>query len=247
MKLFGLLGHPLSHSFSKGFFSNKFSAENISATYQNFDIEDISLLPKLIIEYPELKGLNVTIPYKQAVIEYLDELDEKASAIGAVNVVKLINKDGKVLLKGFNSDVVGFSESISSMLSPVHNKALVLGTGGASKAVVYALNKLGIRTTLVSRAGEGDVLSYKDITPSLLKEYNVVVNTTPLGMYPNVDTAPDLPYEVIDKSFVCYDLVYNPDKTKFLRLCEERGAKIKNGHEMLILQALESWSIWNSK
>lgn len=246
MKLFGLLGHPLSHSFSKGFFNNKFSAEGISATYQNFDLEDIEHFPNLISEYCELNGLNVTIPYKQAVIPYLDQLDETASHIGAVNVVKFIRDGNKTVLKGYNSDVVGFSDSISSMLSVTHNKALVLGTGGASKAVIYALNKLGLQTTLVSRVGVGEVLSYSDITPEKLQEFNVIVNTTPLGMYPNIDTAPDLPYEAIDGSFVCYDLVYNPEETKFLRLCKERGAKIKNGHEMLILQALESWRIWNA-
>ena len=241
---YGLLGHPLGHSFSRAFFNDKFAREGIDAEYLNFDLSDISELPQLLAEHPNLCGLNVTIPYKQAVIPYLDELSEEARAIGAVNVIKI---EGPYL-KGFNSDVIGFTESIRPLLEPHHKKALVLGTGGASKAVCAGLDKLGIEWRYVSRSGAGERLfTYSDLTPEIIAEYTVIVNCTPLGMYPKTEVCPDLPYEAMDSHTILYDLIYNPDETLFMKRGAEYGANVKNGLEMLLLQAFASWEFWHEK
>lgn len=245
-KIYGLIGFPLSHSFSRTFFNNKFESENIDAQYLNFEIPDIGDLMEVVAEYPDLSGLNVTIPYKQQVIPYMDEMDEDAAAIGAVNVIKFIRGKGDSLkFKGYNSDIIGFSESIRPLLTPVRNKALVLGTGGASKAVVRGLDNLGVASLLVSRTARDGVIPYEDIDESIMASHKIIVNTTPLGMYPHVDEAPDIPYEFLTPEHLCYDLLYNPDVTLFMKRAKEMGAEVKNGLEMLLLQAFESWRIWN--
>ena len=246
MHTFGLLGHPLGHSFSRNFFTEKFKNEQIDAQYLNFDLPNIEDLPEMLKDVHFLTGFNVTIPYKEQIIPFLDELDEEAAEIGAVNVVCVREIEGKRILKGYNSDVVGFTNSIRPLIKPEMNqKALVLGTGGASKAVVYSLRKMGIIPQLVSRTAREDILSYSDMTVEMFHSYRIIVNTTPLGMYPNTDDKPDIPYDGITSSHVCFDLIYNPVKTQFLAEAEKRGATIQNGQAMLIGQALEAWRIWN--
>jgi shikimate dehydrogenase len=244
MKLFGLIGHPLGHSFSQNYFTKKFEREGINAAYELYDIDDISLLPE-VLEDERLVGLNVTIPYKEKVIPYLDALDEQASEVGAVNVIRIVRGDENVLLIGSNSDVVGFRESIRPMLKPQHKKALVLGTGGASKAVIFGLQELGIKSKLVSRTPHEGVLTYDQLTKNILSEYTVIVNASPVGTFPKIEDAPALPYQWLTPDHLLYDLVYNPPLTRFLALGQEQGAAIKNGQEMLELQALEAWEIWN--
>lgn len=243
---FGLIGYPLTHSFSKKFFTKKFLREGIAAEYENFEIDYIDKLPAIIRENPMLKGLNVTIPYKQDVFAYLDEVDEAAEEIGAVNTIRIEREGENYQLQGFNTDVIGFGDSIEPLLKAHHTRALVLGTGGASKAVVWALQKLGVSTVLVSRSpkGEGQI-SYRDLDESLMTEHAVIVNTTPLGTYPKTEGFPDIPYQFINDTHLLYDLVYNPEKTLFLKKGEEQGAVIKNGLEMLHGQALAAWGIWN--
>lgn len=245
MKKYGLIGYPLGHSFSMGYFNEKFKNEAINATYENFEIPDIREITKVLGSNPELAGFNVTIPYKEKVMEYLDTVSPEALAIGAVNVVKVVHAGKNVELKGYNSDVVGFVNSISPLLRPSHKKALILGTGGASKAVDYGLRKLGLQTLKVSRSERDNTITYQQITPELLKEYTVIVNCTPKGMSPHFDECPDLPYHLLDDSFLLYDLIYNPEETLFLRKGKERGAMVKNGLEMLLLQAEEGWNLWN--
>ncbi len=246
-RLFGLIGYPLGHSFSQGFFNQKFESENIDARYVNFELPQIGKIEEVIASNPNLAGFNVTIPYKVQIMDYLDAVDPVAQAIGAVNVVKIFRQpDGSVSLKGYNSDAVGFANSIASMLvGGVHTDALVLGTGGASKAVCHALEGLGVKPQLVSRRAAPGIITYADITPELLSRYKVIVNCTPLGMYPHVDECPPLPYETLTSEHVCYDLLYNPDVTMFMKLAAEHGAQTKNGLEMLLLQAFEAWNIWN--
>ena len=247
MKKYGLIGNPLGHSFSKGYFNEKFSNENIDAEYVNFEIPTIDDLPAVIAENKNLCGLNVTIPYKEKVISYLDEVTTDARAIGAVNVIRIERSaKGEPKLIGYNSDIVGFTQSIEPMLENHHKKALILGTGGASKAIFHGLKKLGIEAIFVSRRNMAGTVQYKDITPEVIQEYNVIVNCTPCGMYPHTDECPDLPYEAITEKNLLYDLIYNPDQTLFMRKCAERGAKVKNGLEMLLLQAFDSWRFWNS-
>ncbi|MCH5345702.1 MAG: shikimate dehydrogenase [Muribaculaceae bacterium] len=246
-RLFGIIGYPLGHSFSRNYFNQKFEAEGIDARYDAFAIEDIGDLMEVIAENDRLVGLNVTIPYKQQVIPYLDALDQDAKAIGAVNVIKLIRgeKDNDFKLVGYNSDFIGFLNSIKPLLEPADKKALILGTGGASKAVQQALKQLGLEITLVSRtAGEG-VITYADLTEEVMKEHRVIVNATPVGMYPNVDECPPIPYNLITPAHLCYDVIYNPDPTLFLKKAAEQGARVKNGTEMLLLQAYAAWEIWN--
>lgn len=245
--LYGLLGYPLEHSFSKSFFNNKFEAENIDAEYINFEIPDINMLMEVISEYYNLNGLNVTIPYKEQVIPFLDELDEDAANIGAVNVIKFIHNNEDLKLKGYNSDVIGFCDSISPLLKSHMKKALVLGTGGAAKAVCYGLKKLGIQPQLVSRKNSDKAISYAEITKEIINDHHIIVNTTPLGMYPNIDESPDIPYEYLTPEHLCYDLLYNPDETLFMKNAKAHGAVTKNGLEMLLLQAFASYDIWNSK
>ena len=244
-KLYGLLGYPLVHSFSQNFFNQKFESENIDAEYINFEIPDVGMLMEVVADNENLNGLNVTIPYKEQVIPFLDEIDPAASEVGAVNVIKFIRGKDGLRLKGYNSDIIGFTDSIKSLLKPHHQSALVLGTGGAAKAVSYSLRKLGLEVQLVSRRKSANTLVYEELTKNDLKNHKVIVNTTPLGMYPNVDTCPDIPYRYLTSQHLCYDLIYNPDETLFLKNSRLAGAQVKNGLEMLLLQAFASYSIWN--
>ncbi|WP_297243984.1 shikimate dehydrogenase [uncultured Prevotella sp.] len=245
MDKYGLIGFPLGHSFSKSFFNEKFQNEGIDAEYINFEIKGIDELPEVLATNPELRGLNVTIPYKEKVLSFLDYISVEARAIGAVNVIRVDHKGDDVLLKGYNSDVIGFTKSIEPLLETFHKKALILGTGGASKAINYGLKSLGLETVLVSRFERPGTIQYKDITPDVVKEYNVIVNCTPSGMFPHYDECPDLPYEALDNHNLLYDLIYNPDETLFMKKGRERGAQTKNGLEMLLLQAFASWDFWN--
>ena len=247
MDKYGLIGYPLGHSFSIGYFNEKFDNENINARYINFEIPSIEDFIEVIDSNPELRGLNVTIPYKEQVIPYLDSLSPEATAIGAVNVIRVTHKGKKTQLKGFNSDVIGFTRSIEPLLERHHKKALILGTGGASKAIDFGLRSLGLETKFVSRTKRDGILCYEDITADIILEYNVIVNCTPLGMYPNVDLCPKLPYEAMDSHTLLYDLLYNPDETLFMTKGREQGAVVKNGLEMLLLQAFASWEFWNGK
>ena len=245
MDKYGLIGYPLGHSFSKNFFKEKFENEKIDAIYSNYEIPTIKDFPDVVASNPELRGLNVTIPYKQQVMEYLDDIAPEAKAIGAVNVVRVEHTGEKPRLIGYNSDVIGFTNSIKPLLHPHHKKALILGTGGASKAINYGLHKLGLETLFVSRSARSGCITYDDITKETLKEYEVVVNCSPKGMYPHVDECPDIPYEYLSSDNLLYDLVYNPEETLFMKKGKEQGAQVKNGHEMLILQAIASWDFWN--
>ena len=242
MDKYGIIGFPLGHSFSRGFFTEKFAREGIDAQYLNFEIPDVAMLGDILRENPELKGLNVTLPYKQAVIPLLDELSDEAQEIGAVNVIRV--RDGK--LKGFNSDIIGFTESIRPLLQPHHTKALILGTGGASRAIRVGLSRLGIEWTYVTRSPREKMLAYSDLTPEVMKEYSVIVNCSPVGMFPKVDEAPAIPYELLTPKHLLFDLVYNPEDTLFMKKGREQGATVKNGLEMLHLQAIASWEFWNS-
>lgn len=246
MKKYGLIGYHLGHSFSMGYFNEKFKNEAINAVYENFEIPDIQDITTVIGSNPDLAGFNVTIPYKEKVMDYLDYIAPEAAEIDAVNVVKVTHNGERAVLKGFNSDVVGFVNSIKPLLRPLHKKALVLGTGGASKAVEYGLRKLGLETIKVSRTEKDYTITYGQVTPELLSEYKVIVNCTPCGMAPHFDECPNLPYDSIDDSFLLYDLIYNPEETLFLRKGKEKDATVKNGLEMLLLQAEEGWNIWNS-
>ncbi len=241
-RLFGLLGRNINYSFSRGYFAEKFKTENISdSTYVNFDIADIQQFPK-ILQSKGLKGLNVTIPYKQDVIPYLDELSENAQEIGAVNTIT-VSPEGKTT--GYNTDYFGFLKSLEPLLQTHHRHALILGTGGASKGVAYALKELGIRHTFVSRTPSENQITYTDLTKDVFEKNQIIVNSTPIGTSPNVDQFPDIPYQFIDKNHIAYDLIYNPETTTFLKKCQNQGAVIKNGSDMLILQAEKSWEIWN--
>ena len=245
MQKYGLIGYPLKHSFSIGYFNEKFKAENIDAEYVNFEIPRIEDFMEVIEENPNLCGLNVTIPYKEQVIPYLDELDKDTAKIGAVNVIKIIRlSKGKVKLVGYNSDIIGFKRSIEPLLNETHRKALILGTGGASKAVFQGLRQLGVGATLVSRKPKEHCITYEEITPKTMQQYTVIVNTTPLGMYPNINACPDIPYDLLTPDHLLYDLLYNPDETLFMKKGKEKGAVVKNGLEMLLLQAFAAWEIW---
>ena len=247
MKTYGLVGYPLGHSFSQDYFTKKFAAENIDAQYLNFQIEDITLFPEKVLTVDGLSGLNVTIPYKQKVMVYLDEIDETAQKVGAVNVVKIIRNGSNVRLRGCNSDVVGFENSLKPLLKPCHTSAYILGTGGASKAVRYVLEKLGIDYQFVSRTADAadNILSYKQLTNDLIASHKLIVNCTPLGMSPKIDACPEIPYQAIGVEHLCFDLIYNPEETLFLKKAKEQGATIKNGLDMLIGQAIRAWEIWN--
>ena len=247
MDKYGLIGFPLGHSFSISYHNQRFADENINARYYNFEIASIDELAEVLDQNPELKGLNVTIPYKEKVMPFLDYISPEARAIGAVNVIKVIHEGKKIILKGYNSDVIGFTRSIEPMLEKWHKKALILGTGGASKAVGYGLKSLGLETVCVSRYERQGTICYKDITPDVVKEYNVIVNCTPVGMYPKTEECPQLPYEALDSHNILYDLIYNPDETLFMKKGAEQGAQTKNGLEMLLLQAFASWEFWNGK
>ena len=245
MDKYGLIGYPLGHSFSMSFFNQKFEDEGIDAKYENFEIPSIDSLPEVLDSNPNLQGLNVTMPYKEKVISFLDSISPEARAIGAVNVIKVTHEGKSVKLKGYNSDVIGFTKSISPMLEKCHKKALILGTGGASKAINFGLKSLGLETVFVSRFERPGTIQYKDITPDIVHEYNVIVNCTPIGMYPHTEECPQLPYEAMDSHTILYDLIYNPDNTLFMQRGAEHGANVKNGLEMLLLQAFASWEFWH--
>lgn len=250
-RIYGLIGFPLIHSFSKTFFNQKFTAERIKARYVNFDIPDVSDFPELLKDTPLLSGMNVTIPYKEQVIKYLDDIDPLAARAGAVNVIKIIpGKKGKVCddkrLVGHNSDVAGFTDSIRPLINDQRHKALVLGTGGAAKAVCVGLDMLGVDAVKVSRSKKEGCFTYDELTPEIIVDHKVIVNTTPLGMYPHVEECPAIPYEALTPEHLCYDLLYNPDVTLFMKRAQAQGAEVKNGLEMLLLQAFLSWEIWNS-
>lgn len=248
MKLYGLLGYPLGHSFSAKYFAEKFAKEGIDATYKNFEFAEVADAVAYLLQQDDLQGFNVTIPHKQAIMPYLNGLSAEAEAIGAVNVVCVKrDADGTVKLLGCNSDVVGFSNSIQPLLRPkLHSKALVLGTGGASKAVMYGLRKLGVEPIYVSRTPKEGQLTYNDLTPEVMRDYKVIVNCTPLGMYPKVDACPDIPYQYLTPDHLLYDLVYNPLETLFMKRGAAQGAVVKNGLKMLHLQAEAAWVDWNS-
>ena len=245
MNKFGLIGYPLGHSFSKNFFNEKFNSENINAEYVNFEIPTIDELPNILLSNPDLMGLNVTIPYKEQVIPYLDELDPDAATIGAVNVIKIRKQKGKIKLIGYNSDIIGFTDSLEPMLEAHHKKALILGTGGASKAIFHGLKKLGVEAKFVSRTARKDMFTYEDLTPEIMDEYKIIVNCTPVGMYPRANEYPNIPYECLTPNHLLYDLLYNPDTTLFMKKGADHGAVVKNGLEMLLLQAFAAWDIWN--
>lgn len=240
---FGLVGRDISYSFSRGYFSNKFEHDNLPHSYVNFDLKSIDELQDIIKNTSNLKGLNVTIPYKQEVIPLLDAIDNRAKEIGAVNTIT-ISDDKK--LKGYNTDYYGFKTSLQPHLKPHHKKALILGTGGASKAIAYALKTLNIEYDFVSRSkNEGGTFLYADLTHKIISDYTIIINCTPLGTTPNVEESPDIPYKALSKNHILYDLIYNPEQTKFLKQGKLKGAKTINGLEMLSLQAEKAWEIWN--
>ncbi len=242
MRQFGLIGYPLSHSFSKNYFSQKFIDEGIAdCNYELYPIKSIDELPALLKSIPDLNGINVTIPYKEAVLPFLNEVSTAVKEIGACNCIRV--QDGH--LTGFNTDVTGFEQTILPLLKPHHKKALILGTGGASKAVAWVFSKLGIEYAHVSREAKEGRFTYDELE-GLIQQYQVIVNTTPLGMQPNINQKPSLPYKNLNSQYLCYDLIYNPAKTAFLQQAELYGAVIMNGSGMLQIQAEESWKIWNS-
>lgn len=247
MDRYGLIGYPLGHSFSVGYFNEKFQNEGIDAEYVNFEIPQIDQLEEIIASNPNLLGLNVTIPYKEKVISFLDYVSPEARAIGAVNVISVIHKGKSVTLKGYNSDVIGFTKSIEPMLEPFHKKALILGTGGSSKAIAYGLKSLGIEYVHVSRYERPGTIKYDKITADDIHEYNVIVNCTPCGMFPHTNECPLLPYEAMDSHNLLYDLIYNPDETMFMHNGAKYGATVVNGLEMLLLQAFASWEFWQER
>lgn len=239
---FGLVGKNIGYSFSKGYFSDKFQKLNLlDFSYDNIDIQNIEEFPEYIKQNPSLSGFNVTIPYKEAVLPYLDKLSKRAAEIGAVNTIK-ITKSGK--LKGFNTDYLGFKKSLEPLLNYNHKKALILGTGGASKAIAYGLKQLGIPFLYVSRTAVGEAIGYSQINENIFSEFQIIINCTPVGTSPNTNLCPDIPYEYFTKNHIAFDLIYNPSETLFLKKAKEQGAIIKNGLEMLTIQAEKSWDIW---
>lgn len=246
-QLYGLIGRTLGHSFSRDYFNKKFENEGIDAEYVNFELPDIGDFMEAVAEAPNLCGLNVTIPYKEQIMPYLNALSDDAASIGAVNTVAVeYDSRGGITLTGHNTDVIGFRDSIRPLIKPDMMRALVLGTGGASKAVVHGLRSLGIEPTLVSRTAAEGRLTYADLTPEVMDGHKVIVNTTPLGMWPDVDSCPEIPYGLLTPAHLCYDLIYNPDTTLFMRRAAEHGSEVKNGLEMLLLQAFAAWQIWQS-
>lgn len=251
MNRYGLIGHPLGHSFSKAYFTEKFQSEGLDCEYQNFNLEEISLIQQLVADHPDLKGFNVTIPYKEAIIPYLNEIDETAEEIGAVNTVKVM-ENGK--LKGFNTDILGIeatlfgTEATNTSLRARNDdglNALILGTGGASKAVQYVLKKRHLPYHLVSRDPNKGHFTYETLSPEIFKEHQLIINATPVGMAPNIDETPAIPYEALTSQHILFDLIYNPEETQFLRNGKAKGAQTINGLTMLHAQAEASWKIWN--
>jgi shikimate dehydrogenase len=246
MRTFGLIGYPLAHSFSKKFFTEKFEKEGIAAhKYELFPIENIAAVVALIAADSSLSGLNVTIPHKVGVMSYLDELEPAAEKIGAVNCISITHKDGETRLKGYNTDAFGFQESLKPYLKEHHTHALILGDGGAARAIKYVLGQLRITYLSVVRTAAPNAILYSDLTEELVRKHQVIINTTPLGTFPNIEAAPAIPYQWITTNHLAYDLVYNPEETAFLKRAKAQGAVVKNGYEMLQLQAERSWVIWN--
>lgn len=242
--IYGLIGYPLRHSFSIDYFNHKFHAEGINAEYVNFEIEDIGDLMEIIAEEPRLNGLNVTSPYKEQILPYMNHLDESAEVVGAVNVIKFVRQDKGLELHGYNSDVMGFLRSVQPLINEERKQAMILGTGGAAKAVAHALRQLGVEVSFVSRQKTAHTVVYEEITKNMVHANKLIINATPLGKFPDVDKCPDFPYKFLTKEHLCYDLVYNPDETLFMKKSLQAGAQVKNGLEMLLLQAFESYSIW---
>lgn len=242
-KKFGLIGRNISHSFSKKYFTEKFSADLFTDfSYENFDLESMDDFPNILEQNPDLKGLNVTIPYKEAIIPFLDTLSDKAFRIGAVNVIRFTKKGN---LKGYNSDWYGFKKSLEPLLQPHHKKALILGTGGAAKAVAFALDELDISYAFVSREENEKTIGYERINVTTFDNYQIIINCTPLGTHPNVKEFPPIPYQFFTEKHIAFDLIYNPEETQFLKKAKKKGATIKNGYEMLVFQAEKAWKIWN--
>lgn len=239
--MYGIIGYPLLHTFSPGYFNAKFEHLGLEESYHKFPLTDIGGLKGLLLAHPELKGLNVTIPYKEAVLSFLDELNETAKAVGAVNTIRIRN--GR--LEGYNTDVIGFRDSLQPLIQPQHRQALILGTGGAAKAVAYALQQLNLTYHFVSRTPAAGQLAYAALDRDKMTEHLLIINTTPLGMAPDNGTCPDIPYEWLEPEHLLYDLVYHPEETLFLKKGKAKGAMIKNGYEMLIKQAEAAWKIWN--
>lgn len=246
MKQYGVIGNPLHHSYSKAYFNEKFQEQAIDARYDNYLLPTIKDVMKILNDTPNLCGLNVTIPYKEQVMEYLDEIDDEAKEIGAVNVIKITEKNGKRFLKGYNSDWFGFTEAIKPFLKSHHTHALILGTGGASKGILYALKKLKINTQFVSR-DPSKGLTYKQLTKEILQQYTIIVNTTPVGTFPEVKHCPPIPYHFLTDKHLVYDLIYNPIRTLFLHQAETRGATTCNGWQMFLNQAHKAYVIWEGK
>ncbi len=244
MRFFGLIGYPLGHSFSKKYFTEKFDKEGINGRYDLYELREIEEFAGLK-NMTDLCGLNVTIPYKQQIIPFLDELDPVATEIGAVNVIKFIRLNNELKLKGFNSDAVGFVQSIQPYLRPHHRKALILGTGGASKAIDYSLRMMGVETKFVSRSPANGQFSYQDLNEDILTEYHVIINASPVGTFPHVDSCPDIPYRFLTSGHLLFDAVYNPAETLFLQKGKAQGASVLNGEGMLTGQAEAAWKIWN--
>jgi shikimate dehydrogenase len=248
MRVFGLIGYPLGHSFSKVFFTRKFLREQIAAKYEIFPIETLDKLPEIFEDNVTLTGLNVTIPFKEKIIPYLHQIEPEARKIGAVNTIRVEHIYDEIQLTGFNTDVLGFELSLAPILLPHLSKALILGSGGASKSVCYVLDKLNISWKIVSRSPENkNMIPYSALTAELINSCKLIINTTPLGMYPNTETYPDIPYEAVSSEHLLFDLVYNPEITLFMKKGMEQGARVKNGLEMLEIQAEKAWEIWNEK
>lgn len=242
-KKYGLIGSNIDYSFSKGYFTEKFTKEPFDdCEYKNFDLQNIEEFTEILKNNPTLKGLNVTIPYKQTIIPYLNKLSKKASKIGAVNVIRFTKKGN---LKGYNSDCYGFKKALKPLLSSYHKKALILGTGGAAHAVAFALNELEIGYTFVSREATQNTIDYTRLNITTFDNYQIIINCTPLGTSPNIKEFPPIPFEFFTEKHIAFDLIYNPEETQFLKKAKKKGAITKNGLEMLVYQAEKSWEIWN--
>ena len=244
MHKLGLIGKNISYSFSKAYFKNKFDKEQITnVSYENFDIENIALFPSIMQNNDGIKGFNVTIPYKEAIIPFLDELDETAKKIGAVNTIK-VSQNNQLI--GYNTDCYGFKKSLKPLLKPHHKKALILGTGGASKAIAFSLKELNINYDFVSRTPKnGIAFTYDSLTDEIIKQHQIIINCSPIGTFPNVDACPNIPFGAINSEHILFDLIYNPKETNFLKFGKYHGATILNGLKMLELQAEKAWTIWN--
>lgn len=242
-QLFGLVGRNIDYSFSRKYFTERFEKDNQTGfSYVNFDLTDISEFPSIIKNNRDLKGLNVTIPYKESVLPFLDKMSANAEKIGAVNTIRFTKKG---YLKGYNTDYYGFKKTLKPLLQPFHKKALILGTGGASKGVAFALEQLGILYTFVSRTANENAIDYALVNATTFDNYQIVINCTPIGTSPDIDQCPDLPYDFFTEKHIAFDLIYNPEETLFLKKAKAQGATVKNGYEMLVFQAEKSWKIWN--